>query len=131
MLGVNKHADQQKSFFAHVFIYLSLVFRAQDKEFVVSEEMNKYRLCEIVDGGHFFVHDAEGGDLALIEAKLKELKDKVCALLLSSSLLRPLLLMLSSSRLLLLRLLMLPLSLLRLLLLCCCRLDAAVVFVAL
>ncbi|CAM9480909.1 unnamed protein product, partial [Ectocarpus fasciculatus] len=49
----------------------------KDKEFVVSEEMNKYRLCEIADGGHFFVHDAEGGDLALIEAKLKELKDKV------------------------------------------------------
>ena len=49
----------------------------QEKEFVVPDEMTKYRLCEIEDGGHFFVHDVEGGDLAKIEAKLKELKDKV------------------------------------------------------
>lgn len=49
----------------------------QEKEFVVPDEMSKYRLCEIEDGGHFFVHDAEGGDLAKIEAKLKELKEKV------------------------------------------------------
>lgn len=46
---------------------------------MVPEEMSKYRLCEIVDGGHFFVHDASGGELARIEAKLKELKDKVPA----------------------------------------------------
>lgn len=50
---------------------------------MVPDDMSKYRLCEIADGGHFFVHDAGaageegGGDLALIEAKLKELKDKV------------------------------------------------------
>lgn len=50
----------------------------QEKEFVVPDEMTKYRMCEIEDGGHFFVHDVEGGDLAKIEAKLKELKDKVC-----------------------------------------------------
>lgn len=42
--------------------------------------MSRLRLCEISDGGHFFVHDAEGTDLAKIEAKLKELKDKVGAL---------------------------------------------------
>lgn len=41
------------------------------------DEMSKYRLSEIANGGHFFVHDPEGGDLARIEAKLKELKDKV------------------------------------------------------
>lgn len=51
----------------------------QKQEFIVPDEMSKYRLCEIADGGHFFVHDAEGGDLARIEAKLKELKDKVRA----------------------------------------------------
>lgn len=43
----------------------------------MSDEMSRLRLCEISDGGHFFVHDAEGNDLAKIEAKLKELKDKV------------------------------------------------------
>ncbi|CAM9976725.1 unnamed protein product, partial [Laminaria digitata] len=47
------------------------------QEFVVPDEMSKYRLSEIASGGHFFVHDPEGGDLARIEAKLKELKDKV------------------------------------------------------
>lgn len=45
------------------------------------DSMSKYRLSEIANGGHFFVHDPEGGDLARIEAKLKELKDKVCVLL--------------------------------------------------
>lgn len=84
---------------------------------MVSEELIKYRLCEIADGGHFFVHDAEGGDLALIEAKLKELKDKVCALLLSSSLRLLLLLVLSLLPLLLLRLMLSLLMLLLLLLL--------------
>lgn len=58
----------------HVFCYDLFV---QEKEFVIPDDMSKYRLCEIADGGHFFVHNAEGGDLALIEAKLKELKDKV------------------------------------------------------
>lgn len=40
-------------------------------------DMSKYRLCEIASGGHFFVHDAKGNDLPKIEAKLKELQDKV------------------------------------------------------
>lgn len=57
------------------FLFFSSLF--QEKEFVIPDGMTKYRLCEIADGGHFFVHNAEGGDLALIEAKLKELKDKV------------------------------------------------------
>lgn len=47
----------------------------------MEEKLSKYRICEIVDGGHFFLHNMEEGgkSLALIEAKLKELKDKVCA----------------------------------------------------
>ena len=49
----------------------------QNAEFVVPDEMSKVRICEIVNGGHFFVHE-EGNSLALIEAKLKELKEKVC-----------------------------------------------------
>lgn len=49
---------------------------SQMKEFEVSDVMSTMRLCEITDGGHFFVHKTEGGDLARIEAKLKELKDK-------------------------------------------------------
>lgn len=44
---------------------------------MVPDKMSKYSLCEIANGGHFFVHDPEGGDLVRIEAKLKELKDKV------------------------------------------------------
>lgn len=43
----------------------------------MSEDLTRWRLCEISDGGHFFLHDAEGNDLDKIETKLKELKDKV------------------------------------------------------
>lgn len=50
---------------------------AQSEAFVVPEEMIGYRLCEISDGGHFFVHRTEGDELRQIEAKLAELKQKV------------------------------------------------------
>ena len=53
------------------------VYGLQNAEFVVPDEMSKVCICEIVNGGHFFVHE-EGNGLALIEAKLKELKEKVC-----------------------------------------------------
>ncbi|CAM9394274.1 unnamed protein product [Choristocarpus tenellus] len=45
--------------------------------FVVSEELGTYRLCDITDGGRFYLHSGGGDELALIEQKLKELKVQV------------------------------------------------------
>lgn len=67
----------------------SVLFDAQKEDFVVPAEMSKYRLCEIADGGHFFVHDATGNNLAKVEAKLKELQDKVGLLLAAAALRSP------------------------------------------
>lgn len=60
-----------------LFLVIFNMYIFQLEEFVISEEMSRVKLCEITDGGHFFVHDAEGGSLSQIEAKLQELKLKV------------------------------------------------------